>query len=101
MDELNLLKSIKAVADTKPGMDFIKWIMSLSKPLNDVFTNSNVTTYALGQQNIGKQIMFKLAEAGCELKIADLFPTTGVHDSRMDKINAELNKLQEKKNNGR
>lgn len=89
--ELEILKDIKKVIATDEGLRVVKWILWRTQIFDDAFTGNSQTYYNLGIQHIGKKIICKLIDAGCDIKLTDLAPT--LDDNKINSIHMQLNKL--------
>jgi hypothetical protein len=94
LDDKRLLKAVKAVMSTENGELFVKWILHQTKLFGDTFTNSGMTAFNLGKQGIGKMIVKKLIESGCELRITDL--TNDIDSNKLSDIEHKLSLLKQK-----
>jgi hypothetical protein len=86
--EANLLEAFKRTVNTPEGETVIKWILRRTKVLDNPFTNNGHTAFSLGEQNIGREIMFKLIDTGLDLKLTDLIEE--VNNNRLNYINNEI-----------
>jgi hypothetical protein len=93
-EEVELLESLKRLMDTKDGQVVIKWILRETNPFVDPFTNSGETAYALGGQSVGRRVVGKLNDAGCDLSLTDFI--SNIHTDKINNIRAEINKLNKK-----
>lgn len=86
--EANLLEAFRRTISTPEGETVLKWILRQTKVLADPFSNSGHTAFKLGEQNIGRAIMFKLIDTGLDLKLTDLIEE--VNKNRLNYINNEI-----------
>lgn len=95
LKEINSNNDIKKVMSTREGRALVIWLLKRTKILADPFTNSGMTAYNLGQQNIGKVLLKRVTEAGCKIEVSELSDQLNI--DHLDQLHEEYNKLQEEK----
>lgn len=85
------LAALKRVMLTEDGERIIKWLLKITKVLSNPFDNSGRTAFALGEQNIGRQLLFMLIDTGLPISITDLVDET--NNDRLDNIYKKIGLL--------
>jgi hypothetical protein len=91
--EINFLESLKRVFATKDGEMVIKKLLRYTAPLSSPVDNSGKIGFKLGKQDVGKFLIVKLINAGCNLKITDFI--NSIDNDKLTQLYGELNKLNE------
>jgi hypothetical protein len=93
--ELNFLNSLKRVMDTTDGQVVIRWLLKRTNVFAKAFDNSGNTAFMLGEQNVGRLIVKKLTESGCNLNLTDFIDELDIN--KISNIHNQINQLEEEK----
>lgn len=90
--EEEILRAFKEVYETNAGRFVIEYMLWITSPLgNPHDKNTSNMSFMLGEQNIGRKLVRKLIEAGCDVNVAKL--SNNVISDKLGHIAQEIKKL--------